>query len=187
MARVPKNQIIEGLEAKEGEFVTANDGLPYSGKYHIISGIAYAGENEQSFPTPIPLDQLEENSLAGIISAIGYATAAYAMVKSNINMAKQTIEKIIPKATVQAEGEGSTNRRSGKSTFTQKTNDPNKVIKEIKYSKLSAILVEQLKKDPLYKIVEVNFESPEAEKQIEEGEKIIPGLKSFIDYAISPL
>jgi hypothetical protein len=29
--------------------------------------------------------------------------------------------------------------------------------------------------------------SPEAEKQIEEGEKIIPGLKSFIDYAISPL
>jgi hypothetical protein len=177
MARVPKNQIIEGLEAKEGEFVTANDGLPYSGKYHIISGIAYAGENERSFPTSIPLDQLEESSLAGIISAVGYATAAYAMVKSNINMAKQTIEKIIPKAAIESSGDP----RRGKSTFTQKTNDSSKVIKEIKYSRLSAITVEQLKKDPLYKIVEVDFDSTDKDKQIEEGEKIIPGLKTFVN------
>jgi hypothetical protein len=186
MARVPKNQIIEGLEAEEGEFVTANDGLPYSGKYHIISGIAYAGENEKSYPTPVPLDQLEDNSLAGIISAIGYATAAYNMAKSNIDMVKQTAEKAIPKSTVQADGEGTT-LRSGKSAFTQKTNDSAKVIKEIKFSKLSSIIVEQLKKDPLYKVVEIDFSSPSVEKQIEDGDKIIPGLKTFINYAISPL
>lgn len=186
MARVPKNQIIEGLEAKEGEFVTADDGLPYSGKYHIISGIAYAGEKQDSYQVPIPLDQLEDSSLGGIVSAIGYATAAYAMVKSNVDMIKQTAEKFIPKNTVQAEGEGS-ERRSGKSTFTQKTNDSNKIIKEIKHSKLSLIIIETLKKDPLYKIVEIDFDSPSVEKQIDDGEKIIPGLKSFVKYAISEL
>jgi hypothetical protein len=184
MGRVPKNQIIEGLEAKEGEFVTANDGLPYSGKYHIISGIAYAGENEQSFPVPIPLDQVEESSLAGIISAVGFATAAYAMVKSNINMAKQTAEKIIPKANIRPEGEG-TASRTGKSIFTQKTNDPDKIIKEIKYSKLSAILVETLKKDPLYKIVEINFDDIDVTQQINNGDEIIPGLSEFL-YPIDP-
>jgi hypothetical protein len=183
MARVPKNQIIEGLEAKEGEFVTANDGLPYSGKYHIISGIAYAGENEKSFPTPIPLDQLEESSLAGIISAVGYATAAYAMVKSNINMAKQTAEKIIPKSNIQPDDAEGSPSRTGKSTFTQKTNDSAKIIKEIKFSKLSSIIVEQLKKDPLYKIVEINFDLSNVAQQIDEGDKIIPGLKSFINIA----
>jgi hypothetical protein len=177
MARVPKNQIIEGLEAQEGEFVTANDGLPYSGKYHIISGIAYAGEKQDSYPTPIPLDQLEDNSLSGIAAIAGYATAAYAMAKSNIDMAKQTAEKVFPKATIESSG----SPRKGKSFFTQKTNDPNKVIKEIKSSKLSEMIVSQLKKDPLYKVVEVDFDSVDKDKQIEEGEKQIPGLKTFVN------
>ena len=177
MARVPKNQIIEGLVAEEGEFVTADDGLPYSGKYHIISGIAYAGENQDSYQVPVPLDQLEDNSLAGLISAVGYATAAYAMVKSNADMLKQTVEKIIPKKTVETSGDP----RKGKSNFTQKTNDPDKVIKEVKSTKLSSTIIEALKKDPLYKVVEIDFDAPNLNQQIEDGDKIIPGLKTFIN------
>jgi hypothetical protein len=181
MARVPKNQIIEGIDAQEGEFVVASNGLPYEGKYHIINGIAYAGENEKSFPTPIPLDQVEESSLAGIISAVGYATAAYAMVKSNVNMIKQTAEKFFPKSNVKPDDAEGSPPRTGKSTFTQKTNDPNKIIKEIKYSADYISILEPLKKDPLYKVVEIDFDLPNVIQQLEDGEKIIPGLTTFVN------
>jgi hypothetical protein len=189
MARVPKSLITENIPAEEGEFVYADSGLPYSGKYHIISGIAYAGENEKTYPDKIPLDQVPENQFTSLISTIGYATAAYQMAKQNAEMIQQTAEKVFPSSPVQKSGEGST-PRSGKISFAQKSNDPDKIIKELntsttKVAGLSAIVakvqLDTLKKDPLYKIVEIDFSAPDATKQIEEGDKIIPGLKTFVN------
>lgn len=176
----PLNQIQPGLIAKDGEFVTADDGLPYSGKYYIQNGVAYAGEDPLEYLVPVPLDQVSENQFATLISTIGYATAAYTMAKQNFEMIKQTAEKIIPPKQIQKLST-SLEPRTGKSIFTQKTNDPNKVIKEIKNDSSNSELILSLRKDPLYKLVEIDFNSPTTTQQIEEGEKIIPGLKTFVN------
>ena len=180
MARVPKSLITESIPAKEGEFVYADSGLPYSGKYHIISGIAYAGDNQLSFYPPVQLDQVPESQYASLISSIGYATAAYAMAKQNFEMIKQTAKKIIPSNQIQKSGESQL-QRTGKYIFTKKTNDPNNIIKEIKNDSSNSELILSLKKDPLYKLVEIDFNLTTIQQQIENGEKIIPGLKTFVN------
>jgi hypothetical protein len=176
----PLNQTQSGLVAKEGEFVTADDGLPYSGKYYIQNGVAYAGNDSLEYFVPVPLDQVPENQFANLISTLGYATAAYTMAKQNFEMIKQTAEKIIPPKQIQKLST-SLEPRTGKSTFTQKTNDPNNIIKEIKPNALNNIVIESLRRDPLYKLVEIDFNSPTTTQQIEEGDKIIPGLKTFVN------
>ena len=180
MARVPKSLITESIPAKEGEFVYADSGLPYSGKYHIVSGIAYAGGNESSFDPPVQLDQVPESQYASLISSIGYATAVYAMAKQNFEMIKQTAKKIIPSNQIQKSGESQL-QRTGKYVFTKKTNDPNNIIKEIKNDSSNNELILSLKKDPLYKLVEIDFNLTDTQQQIENGEKTIPGLKTFVN------
>lgn len=181
----PLNQIQSGIPAKDGEFVYADSGLPYSGKYHIQNGVAYAGEDPSVNEVPVPLDQVPENQFASLISTIGYATAAYQMAKQNVELIKQTAEKILPNKPIQAES-ASLKPREGKYAFAQKTNDPDKVIKQFNLEEKSvkatlgnAVLV-TLRKDPLYKIVDIDFSSPDAQQQIEEGDKTIPGLKTFV-------
>ena len=180
MARKPKSLITEGIPAKDGEFVYADNGLPFSGKYHIISGIVYAGEKESSFTPPVLLDQVSENQFATLISTIGYATAAYTMAKQNFEMIKQTSEKFIGSLPIKRQIT-ILEPRTGKLIFAQKTNDPNNVIKEIKNDSSNSELILSLRKDPLYKLVEIDFNSPNTTQQIEEGEKIIPGLKTFVN------
>ncbi len=98
-------------------------------------------------------------------------------------MIKQTAEKFFPKSNVKPDDAEGSPPRTGKSAFTQKTNDPNKIIKEIKYSANYISILEPLKKDPLYKVVEIDFDLPNVFLQLEDGEKIIPGLKSFVNIA----
>ena len=177
---IPESQVISNQIAKSGEFVYSDSGIPYVGAYHIINGKAFAGAVLNTFEVPIPLDQPPTNVMASVVNIVGFGTAAYAMAKQNINNAKNLIEKFIPSAQIQKSNEGST-PRTGKSTFTQKTNDPNKVIKEIKNDSSNSELISSLKKDPLYKLVEIDFNSPNTTQQIEEGEKIIPGLKILVN------
>jgi hypothetical protein len=173
---IPESQIISNQIAKPGEFVYSDSGIPYVGLYHIINGKAFAGAVLNTFEVPIPLDQPPTNVMASIVNIAGFGTAAYAMAKQNINNAKNLIEKFIPSAQIQKSNEGST-PRTGKSTFTQKTNDPNKVIKEIKDPNLIATL----RQDPLYVVVQIDFSSPNANQQIEDGNKQLPGLKTFVN------
>jgi hypothetical protein len=180
MARKPRSLITESIPAKEGEFVYTESGLPFSGKYHIVSGVAYAGEKESSFSPPVSLDQVSNNPFATLISTLGYATAAYTMAKQNFEMIKQTSEKFIESIPIKKQIT-ILEPRTGKSTFTQKSNDPNNIIKEIKNNSSNNELILSLKKDPLYKLVEIDFNSPTTTQQIEDGDKIIPGLKTFVN------
>ena len=177
---IPESQVIINQIAKSGEFVYSDSGIPYVGAYHIINGKAFAGAVLNTFEVPIPLDQPPTNVMASVVNIVGFGTAAYAMAKQNISNAKNLIEKFVPSSQVQISSEGST-PRTGKSTFTQKSNDPNNVIKEIKPNTLNNIVIESLRRDPLYKLVEIDFNSPTTTQQIEEGEKIIPGLKTFVN------
>jgi hypothetical protein len=175
----PLNQIQSGIVAKDGEFVYASDGLPYSGKYYIQNGVAYAGENLSINEVPIPLDQTPDNQFATLISTVGYATAAYAMAKQNIELIKQTSEKLIPTKPVQKQST-SLEPRTGMCSFTQKSNDPNKVIKQFNSSN-DSLLLSALKKDPLYKVVDIDFSALNIQQQLAEAEKTIPGITTFVN------
>lgn len=180
MARPPRNQIQKSITAKEGEFVYADSGLPFSGKYHIISGIAYAGEDEKTYPEPVLLDEVtvKFNLFSSIITSVGLGTAAYNMVKQNVDTAKNLVEKYIPSKPKQS---NEVQIRSGMYYFAQKSNDPNNIIKEIKDEKSNKNTITSLQRDPLYKVVTIDFSISNVDQQIEEGDKIIPGLKTFIN------
>jgi hypothetical protein len=169
MARVPKSQIQENLTAKDGEFVYPSSGLPYSGKYHVIQGQAYAGSTQSSFPTPVKLDIPSSNIMSYIIGAGGFATAAYAVAQKNINMAKGLYDQYKPQQIVE-----SSTRKTGVHNYLQKSNDLNKIIKEI-----STNDVYQLRQDPINKIVTIDFSSADFQEQLIEAEKIIPGITAF--------
>ena len=171
MARVPKSQIQENLTAKDGEFVYPSSGLPYSGKYHVIQGQAYAGSTQSSFPTPVKLDIPSSNIMSYIIGAGGFATAAYAVAQKNINMAKGLYDQYKPQSIVQ-----SSTKKEGIKNYLQKSNDPNKIIKEISENDIY-----QLKQDPINKIVTIDFSSNESFSQLEAAEKIIPGITAFVN------
>lgn len=173
---IPKSQIIENQTAKEGELVYAESGMPYSGKYFIIQGLAYAGERPEDGKPLIPLDLPNVNTLAEIQALIGAATGAYSFFKSRMDLVRGIKEKIIPAQPVQSQGEGSVPRQ-GISYFVQKINDPNKIIKEVKDPNSIA----SLQQDPLYIVVQIDFSSSDVNKQIEEGNKKIPGLKTFLE------
>jgi hypothetical protein len=176
MAYIPKSQIIENQTAKEGELIYAESGIPYSGKYFIIQGLAYAGERPEEGKPLILLDQPDVNTLAEIQALIGAATGVYSFFKSRMDLVRGIKEKFVPAQPVQLQGEG-LSPRQGVSFFTQKTNDPNKVIKEIKDPNLIATL----RQDPLYVVVQIDFSSPNANQQIEDGNKQLPGLKTFVN------
>jgi hypothetical protein len=180
MARKPRSLITFNIPAKDGEFVYADSGLPFSGKYHIISGVAYAGENDKSYPQPVPLDEVSTkfNPFASIIASVGLGTAAYNMVKQNVDTAKNLVEKYIPSKPKQS---NEVQLRSGIYYFAKKSNDPNNIIKEIKDEESNKTTITSLQRDPLYKITAINFSVPDLQQQIEEGEKIIPGLKTFVN------
>ena len=55
------------------------------------------------------------------------------------------------------------------------------IIKEIKDEESNKTTITSLQRDPLYKITAINFSVPDLQQQIEEGEKIIPGLKTFVN------
>jgi hypothetical protein len=171
MARVPKSQIQENLTSKDGEYTYPSSGLPYTGKYHIIQGKAYAGATQNSFPTPVKLEVPSSNIMAYMISAGGFATAAYVIAQKNIETAKGLYDQYKPQQTVQ-----SSSKKEGIHNYLQKSNDPNKIIKEV-----SAKDVYQLEQDPINKIVIVDFSSSVFSEQLIEAEKIIPGITTFVN------
>jgi hypothetical protein len=176
MTYIPEAQIIKNQTAEEGELIYAESGIPYSGKYFIIQGLAYAGEQPENGKPLIPLDQPDVNTLAEIQALIGAATGVYSFFKSRMDLVRGIKEKLVPSQPVQSQGEGSSPRQ-GVLFFTQKANDPNKVIKEIK----DPNLITTLRQDPLYTVVEIDFSSPNANQQIEDGNKQIPGLRTFVN------
>ena len=171
MARVPKSQIQENLTAKDGEFVYPPSGLPYTGKYHLIQGKAYAGANQSTFNPPVKLDIPSSNIMAYVIGTAGFATAAYAVAQKNTDMAKGLYDQYKPQQTIQ-----SSSKKAGIHTYFQKSNDPNKIIKEISEND-----VHQLKQDPINKIVTIDFSSPDYSEQLQIAEKTIPGISIFVN------
>jgi hypothetical protein len=179
--RNPRNQVKTNLSTQGGEFIYKSTGLDYVGYYYTINDKAYVGPVPlpNNLFLPIELDvnpnKLPEGADTNILHAVGNAagffTQAYNFAKSNLETAGIIKDKdVTPKTVTNAQ------LRVGLHYFIQNSTDQNKIIKETDLTSYN-----QLQKDPVYKTVSINFSSPDAEKQIEDGEKIIPGLKTFIN------
>lgn len=196
MARTPKNQVKANLYTQGGEFVIKSSGVDYIGPYYLINNKAYAGkdpftsqtttikETPFSIPTIIKVEPIEldvnpnllppgadTNLLASIGNAVGFFTQAYNFAKSNIAVANDIKDKIFPSKSIK-----SSVARTGFHYFIQQINDPSKIIKEVDINTFN-----NLQKDPIYRRVSIDFSAENTEQQIEDGEKQIPGLKTFLE------
>jgi hypothetical protein len=179
--RNPKNQIKSDLYTSGGELIIASSGVDYIGYYHVINNQAFAGKKQGEFATEIILDVAPElvpagtqsNFLSDIGNTVGFFTDAYAFAKSNLEAAKSIADKYIPSKSLKTN-----TLREGIHYFSQNKLDADKIIKEILSSDVS---LSSLQKDPTYIIVQIDFSSPDVDKQIEEGNKQIPGLKTFVN------
>lgn len=198
--RNPKNQVKLNLRTEGGEFVIKSSGLDYIGPYYLVNNQAYAGTDPVSSrlttvketPTSIPvIKQIEPveldvnpdllppgadtNLLASLGNAAGFFTQAYAFAKSNLETAKLLKDKVFPSKSVKT-GDTSKTPRTGFHYYTQALSDPNKAIKETDLTNFNI-----LSKDPIYTTVAIDFSSADVDKQIEEGNKKLPGLKTFLE------
>jgi hypothetical protein len=184
MARIPKNQILTNIQAQKNEFVYADSGIQFSGYYHIISGRAFAGGNESIYPVPIPLEKPQDNTLSNVITSVGLGTAAYNLARRNLNTANNLSSKSIDPHIIQISSRINLNSDNDLKTviefkeevnhYFQKSNDPNRFIKKISLE--DAV---QLSRDPINKVVTINFASENLDEQLAAAEKIIPGITIF--------
>jgi len=181
--RYPKNQVKTKLFTNGGEFIYKSSGLDYIGYYHTINNKAYAGPISLPDVPQIELDVnpnilpigADTNILNAMGNAVGFFTQAYNFAKSNLDTANNIKDKVFPSKSLKNTSD-SLIPRTGIHYFVQQINDPNKVIKETDMNGFNS-----LQKDPIYKTVSISFSALDVDKQIEDGEKQIPGLKSFLE------
>jgi len=185
MARTPKSQILKNIKAQTNEFVFVDSGLPFLGYYHIISGRAFAGGDENVYPQPVPLEKPSNNVLTGVINSVGLGTAAYNLASRNKETARNLAPKQvnphiiqinIPQDYSKSDIKSELISKSGVSYYFQKSNDPNYIIKKI--SRDEAI---QLARDPINKIVTIDFSAENLDEQLQIAENLIPGITMFVN------
>jgi hypothetical protein len=183
MARTPKNQILKNIIAQPNEYVYVNSGLPFSGYYHIISGRAFAGGDENVYPQQVPLEKPQNNALNRIISSVGLGTAAYNLASRNketarnlapITLNPHIVQTDVPQNFPEFDIKTAPNFKSGVNYYFQKSNDPNHIIKKISYEEAYHLV-----KDPINKVVSIDFSAENVNEQLINAEKIIPGITIF--------
>ena len=172
MARIPKNKIITNQQAVFNEFVYVDSGLAFSGSYHIISGKTYAGTNERVYAQPVPIERPQNNALANVINNVGLGSAAYNLALRNKTTARNLSSILIHPHIVRMNSP----LKIGVSYYLQKSNDFNHIIKKISYEEGY-----HLAKDPINKIVSIDFSAENLDTQLESAEKIIPGITTFVN------
>ncbi len=177
---IPRSQIVENKKAKIGEYVFKKTGVPYLGKYHLIKGKPFAGAIFTPNKPQSPLEKTTESALFRILSTSGPTSPAYLMAIGNPGglgtLAGAAVVAIpIIKGVFE---EGDTDSATGFRVFVQKSNEEPKTIKEVKDNSPDHQLAMQ---NAFYKVVRLDL-SKNLIPQVEEGDKIIPGLKIFLGY-----
>jgi hypothetical protein len=171
--RVPKNRVKTGKYTYGNEYVIASSGVEYKGYYYEENGVAYAGKDSTVYQTKILLELAPVNFMADIASTVGFFTDAYNFAKSNLETAKTIADKVFPAKPIQ---QSSDNPKFGTHNYIQKNNET--IIKEIDSEDP---MFPKFKKDLTYKVVSINFNAMDTEQQITEAEKIIPGIRTFVN------
>jgi hypothetical protein len=175
---IPRSQIVENKKAKIGEWVYKKTGIPFLGTYHLIKGKPFAGATFSPTKKQQPLEKTLESQLFKILTTSGPNSPAYLMAIGNpggigtlVGAAVTAIPIIKGVFT-----EGDSNPTTGFRVFVQKSNEEPKTIKEVKDNSPDHQIAQQ---NAFYKIVRLDL-SKDLSPQIEEGDKIIPGLKIFL-------
>jgi hypothetical protein len=171
--RIPKNRVKTNKYTHGGEYVIASSGTEYKGYYYVENGVAYAGKDLTVYPTKILLELAPVNFMADIASTTGFFTDAYNFAKSNLETAKTIADKFFPAKPIQ---QSSGIHKTGTYNYVQKNNET--IIREIDPMDP---MFPKFKKDPTYQVVSINFSSTDTEQQIIDGEKQIPGLRTFVN------
>jgi hypothetical protein len=176
---IPRSQIIENKNSKIGEWVYKKTGIPFLGKYHLIKGKPFAGATFQPNKVLQPLEKTTESKLFRILTTSGPNSPAYLMAIGNpgglgtlAGVAAVGIP-IIKNAFAESDN---TESERGFRVFIQKSNAEPKIIKEVKDNSPD---YELAKSNTLYKIVKLDMDK-DISSQLEEAEKIIPGIKIFL-------
>ncbi len=175
---IPRSQIVENKSAKIGEWVYKKTGVPYLGKYHLVKGKPFAGATFSPTKKQQPLEKTSESQLFKILTKSGPYSPEYLMAIGNPGgigtlVGAAVVAVPIIKSVFSDSDSGPT---TGFRIFIQKSNEEPKTIKEIKDNSPDLQAATQ---NPFYKIVKLDL-SKDLGPQIEEGEKIIPGLKIFL-------
>jgi hypothetical protein len=174
---IPRSQIIENKKAKIGEWVYQKTGIPFLGKYHLVKGKPFAGATFLPNQAQQPLEKTTESKLFRILTNSGPNSPAYLMAIGNpggigtlAGIAAVGIP-IIKNAFADGDIKGAEFK-----VFIQKSNDEPKIIKEVKDNSPD---YEAAVSNSLYRIVKLDM-SKDLAPQLEEAEKIIPGIKIFL-------
>lgn len=174
---IPRSQIVENKKAKIGEWVYKKTGVPFLGKYHLVKGKPFAGATFQPNKAQQPLEKTTESQLFKILTTSGPNSPAYLMAIGNpggIGTLAGIAAVGIP--IIKNTFAESDNTNTGFRVFIQKSNAEPKIIKEVKDNSPD---YELAKSNALYKIVKLDM-SKDLAPQLEEAEKIIPGIKIFL-------
>jgi hypothetical protein len=177
---IPRSQIIENKNSKIGEWVYKKTGIPYLGKYHLIKGKPFAGAVFDPKKPQQPLEKTTESQLFRILTTSGPNSPAYLMAIGNPGgvgtLAGVAIATIPIIKGVFEEGDANDSGEIKFRVFIQKTNEEPKTIKEVKDNSPQH---QQAIQNAFYKIVRLDM-NKDLGPQLEEGEKLIPGLKIFL-------
>jgi hypothetical protein len=176
---IPRSQIVENKKAQIGEWVYKKTGIPFLGKYHLIKGKPFAGANFLPTKKQQPLEKTSESKLFKILTTSGPNSPAYLMAIGNPG-GIGTLVSVAVAATPIVKGVISdSGGNSGIRVFVQKTNVDPKTIKEIKDHSLEYIVTSS---NPFYRSVSIFWkESLTPESSLNEADKIIPGIRLFLE------
>jgi len=174
---IPRSQIIENKKAKIGEWVYKKTGVPFLGKYHLVKGKPFAGATFSPTKAQQPLEKTTESNLFRILTTSGPNSPAYLMAIGNpggigtlAGIAAVGVP-IIKNAFAESDI-----KEAGFKVFIQKSNTEPKTIKEVEDNSPDYAAAVS---NSLYKIVKLDM-SKDLTPQLEEAEKIIPGIKIFL-------
>jgi hypothetical protein len=178
---IPRSQIIENKKAKIGEWVYKKTGIPFLGTYHLVKGKPFAGATFSLTKKQQPLEKTTQSKLFKILTTSGPNSPAYLMAIGNPGGIGTLVgAAVVAVPVIRGVLGGSDNGNEtdgGFRIFVQKSNEEPKTIKEIKDNSSDYKLALS---NSFYKIVKLDL-SQNLGPQIEDGEKIIPGLKIFLN------
>jgi len=175
---IPRSQIVENKNAKIGEWVFKKTGIPFLGKYHLVKGKPFAGAIFSPTKQSQPLEKTTESKLFKILTTSGPNSPAYLMAIGNPGGIGTLVSVAVAAAPI-VKGvfaDSDSKPTSGFRIFVQKSNVEPKTIKEVKENSLEYTAASA---SPFFKMVKLDL-SKDLDPQIEEGEKSIPGLKTFL-------
>lgn len=168
--RYPKNKILENQYTSGGQFVEKISSKDYKGYYHIVGGQFFIGKTFKPNSEELIKTTSSKNTLVREVSS---QALDYIFLKQNNT---QILSKNTPTSSFFDPSEKEIKNGITKRYFIKKMNIFPQEIKEVSKDSFNSSRI-----NPFYQSVEINWNiGLDNTKNIEEGNKKLPGLKEFL-------